>query len=311
MSPVTSRPPTVGDAALILPLVLACDEAVAGTSDSSLDEIASMLAFPGVDNEMGGRLVLDESGAAVGWLWTELDEVAAEIFVDVFARDAAVSTWLFGLGVDHAREVAAATGGSLSVRAGCFAQDHEYADVIRSHGLVVDRTFLRMRRDLAPAAPYVAPTPPAGVSVEVATSDDAGLRVLHRLHEESFTDHWNHTGRPFDEWLARVEASTGDDPAQRYIARVDGEPAGLLVADESMREHGESYVRTLGVLSEFRGRGIAKALLANAFAEAGPRGYSRVGLTVDGASPTGAKRLYESVGMTVFREILLWHRTVG
>ena len=55
---------------------------------------------------------------------------------------------------------------------------------------------------------------------------------------------------------------------------------------------------------------MAKALLAEAFAESARRGRTRVGLGVDSESPTGATRLYQSVGMFVEKVILAWQGEV-
>ncbi len=59
------------------------------------------------------------------------------------------------------------------------------------------------------------------------------------------------------------------------------------------------WVRILGVAPSFRGRGLGRALLLRAFAQFRSRGMKRVGLGVDGESPTGANALYESAGMRV------------
>ena len=305
---LTSRAPTLDDAAPITHLVRECDFAAIGESDYTEGEVVATFGSPGVDHERGGRVVLDSDGAIVGWLWTELDEAAREVFVDVFCRRADVTNWLYEHGLAFAAQLSAETGVPLGVYSGCFATDAAYAQVIESHGLTVDRRFWRMRLDLDPEQPFVAPTLPPGVTLEVASDDDAGRRLVHRLNEAAFVDHWHNTPRTFDDWYERVLASVGDDPTQRYIALVEGQPAGLLVADDSLAEQRESYVRTLGVLREFRGRGVAKSLLANAFAVAAGRGHRRVSLTVDSESPTGATRLYEGMGMAVASEIMVWTR---
>ena len=41
------------------------------------------------------------------------------------------------------------------------------------------------------------------------------------------------------------------------------------------------------------------------------RGATRVGLGVDGESTTGAVRLYESVGMHVEQEEIVWEKVIG
>ena len=66
----------------------------------------------------------------------------------------------------------------------------------------------------------------------------------------------------------------------------------------SFAEVGSSYVSMLGVLPQFRGRGLGRALLLTAFAEAARRGRTSVRLGVDTENGTGAPALYAGVGMT-------------
>jgi ribosomal protein S18 acetylase RimI-like enzyme len=80
---------------------------------------------------------------------------------------------------------------------------------------------------------------------------------------------------------------------------MDGdEVAGIAICDPSAPGQPEyGWVATLGVRRAWRGRGIARSLLATAFAEYRRRGKRGVSLGVDAESPTGANRLYERVGM--------------
>jgi ribosomal protein S18 acetylase RimI-like enzyme len=71
-----------------------------------------------------------------------------------------------------------------------------------------------------------------------------------------------------------------------------------------------SYVEYLGVLPSARGRGVARSLLATVIADAAARGRNRVGLEVDADSPTGADRLYVSMGWRTDYVTRSWHRFV-
>ena len=62
---------------------------------------------------------------------------------------------------------------------------------------------------------------------------------------------------------------------------VDGQVVGQLLADESRAESGCGYVRSLGVLKEERGRGIARALLLTSFEYYRQLGRQTVQLGVD------------------------------
>ncbi len=63
--------------------------------------------------------------------------------------------------------------------------------------------------------------------------------------------------------------------------------------------NGGGYVAALGVARPWRGKGLGRALLLRTFAEFYARGVPRVTLGVDAESPTGATKLYESVGMSI------------
>jgi ribosomal protein S18 acetylase RimI-like enzyme len=56
-------------------------------------------------------------------------------------------------------------------------------------------------------------------------------------------------------------------------------------------------VRELGVLPAYRGRGIASALLCDVLAGYRQRGRAWAGLAVDVNNTTGARRLYERLGL--------------
>jgi mycothiol synthase len=308
---LTHRPPVPADAALILPLVVACDVRVLDRSDATLSQVRSDLATPAADNERGGRLVQDASGAAVGWLWTEVRTAASEAFVDLYALDDAVLSWLLGQAFDFLDLLATEWGRPVRVAAGSYQHDGEYGAALRSAGFEVVRSFWHMRRSLDGVSPEPS-APAAGVSVRLAdATDEADRRLLHRVHDEAFADHWHHTSLPFEDWYARLDASAGRNVDQWWVAEVDGEPAGLLIGADALAELGEGYVDILGVLRAHRGRGVAKTLLANAFADAVRRGRSHIMLGVDSESPTGATRLYESVGMSVDKVLLAWERQVA
>ena len=63
------------------------------------------------------------------------------------------------------------------------------------------------------------------------------------------------------------------------------------------RGYSEGYTDLLGVRREYRGRGIAQALLADAMRRFAAAGMDRASLDVDSENPTGALALYEQDGL--------------
>jgi mycothiol synthase len=73
---------------------------------------------------------------------------------------------------------------------------------------------------------------------------------------------------------------------------------------------GMGWIESLGTRSEWRGRGLGRALLLAAFGELYRRGQRRIGLAVDAGNETGATQLYRSVGMRVSWQADVWERRV-
>ena len=59
------------------------------------------------------------------------------------------------------------------------------------------------------------------------------------------------------------------------------------------------WVSILGVKREYRHKGVGKALMLHFFNKIKEKGSTKVGLSVDTGSLTGATRLYEAVGLHV------------
>lgn len=64
---------------------------------------------------------------------------------------------------------------------------------------------------------------------------------------------------------------------------------------EDETEQGEFYLDSLGVLPEYRGKGIATTLINSMIDKASAQGHKRFGLLVDPENPN-AERLYKSLG---------------
>jgi ribosomal protein S18 acetylase RimI-like enzyme len=81
-----------------------------------------------------------------------------------------------------------------------------------------------------------------------------------------------------------------------------------VIARLADHEPGLGWIRILGVLPEYRRRGLGQALLRHSFGEFARRGANAVGLGVDAENPTGAVRVYERAGMRVERTNLLFEK---
>jgi mycothiol synthase len=146
-----------------------------------------------------------------------------------------------------------------------------------------------------PAGATIEPQPiPQGYAVRAA-SGDADHRAAWVVNEDAFLE-WSERERStFEEWAANVVNRPGYDDWQLRLA-VD--PAGEVVGMAFVIVSGGcAYVDKLAVRRDERGRGLARALLVDAFETGRAHGGERSELSTD--SRTGALGLYEKVGMKV------------
>lgn len=134
---------------------------------------------------------------------------------------------------------------------------------------------------------------PAGYAVRAATETD--WEAAFGVNEDAFLE-WSQRGRDtFETWQSQVVRRPGFEP---WHLRVVTDPAGEVVAMAVLQLHDDqAYVARLATRADRRGRGLAQALLVDAFTVARQHGARRFELSTD--SRTGALGLYEKVGMRV------------
>ena len=314
----------------ILELVHSQEMATLGVVDTTAESMRATLADPMVDAGSSTAMVDGEQVTGLRLVTVNPDE--KDIAVDVW-----VAAWLpaekqthlvaeltSGMAdmataladrVDPERHVApAAVAYEASMQvwqlaAGSYRVDPLWRAALQQLGLRPIRTFERLRLDHGPDV--AEPTAPAGVVARPAVGI-ADLQIVHRLHLESFADHWGgEAQRTFDDWLTWQRSDGGYREDLWTIAELDGEPVAFSASSDVRVDFGCSFVTYLGVLRQARGRGIATYLLRREFALSAARGFAATEIAVDSASQTGADRLYRSVGMVPYRTVDLWLAPIG
>ena len=136
--------------------------------------------------------------------------------------------------------------------------------------------------------------------VKLRNFEVAEVVAAHGVLVDAFRDHWGAEFPGLDDWSAETLERAGYDSTLWWVAEAAGELVGVLIAEVS---GGTGWVTDLGVLRDHRNLGIGRALLLRSLNEFKRRGLKRAALGVDSQSPTGATRLYESVGMMRYRQI--------
>lgn len=132
-----------------------------------------------------------------------------------------------------------------------------------------------------------SPQWPDGFAMRTFQATDAP--VLHDLLELVFDDGMN---GPFDQWWSRLSTDAEFDPELCFMVfDSDGRLAGAALSWNS------GFLKDLAVHPDFRGKGIAEALLWHVFATFAARGASHVDLKTSLVANAAAVRLYRRLGM--------------
>jgi GNAT superfamily N-acetyltransferase len=304
---VNERTLTVDDAAAVAALLQASDIAVLGHWDFTFVELEADLRNEDLEHigwyDDAGSLIAYGFAGEGGESKVHLDayvhprvsddDVGVQLLARLEVIGSAVAT---KRGQDH-----------VVFDMGAYRQDERSQRWLVARGFTVGTTFTRMRIDFD--GPVEVPPPAAGVSIRVASEDEADQRLVHRLIQESMSQHYGHVDQPYDEWRKRLDEH-GASWAPSWIADLDGVPIGTLHSTQQfVEDENAGYVRSLGVLPAGRGRGIAKQLLHTYFSESQAVGRGGVILHVDVANVTNALAIYESVGMRAVLQIDAWTKT--
>jgi mycothiol synthase len=187
-----------------------------------------------------------------------------------------------------------------------LAPDTAASALLSARGYREVRRFWEMTIELADDPPP-EPVLPAGLGLEPFSPDLS--RDFHAALEEAFAEHWEHQPESYEQWWERQVAKPDHDISLWFVVREGGEIAA--VARNDPERSGGGWIGALGVRPAWRGRGLAKALLLHSFREFHRRGQRRVGLGVDSQNATGATQLYESVGMVVDTEQVVWEKVLA
>ncbi|MEP6695995.1 MAG: GNAT family N-acetyltransferase [Pseudonocardiales bacterium] len=308
------RRPLIADLPGIHRLLADHDTALIGYPDVTEDDVRDLFTMPGFDPAADGWLATDPGGGVVGFAWASRRGTSADVDIEFYTHpggEPSLASCLLTLVEQRGAEIGRELGhANVRTLTGCYRSALDEAALLAERGYTVATTFHRMSVDLPAALPD--PPVPSGVRVLVCGADEELLRAVHGVKEISFRGHFGTVPQTYEEWHDHYAARSGTDWSQVWLAELDDEPAGMLMATDSFVETDNAgYVHNLGVHPRARGRGVAKLLLRTAFAEMARRGRTGALLGVDTGNSTGALGLYESVGMRPTLEIDVWRKTIS
>lgn len=301
----------------IVALIDAC-EAVDHLDDTvSIEELRIRISHPHLDITRDLRLWKADTGHLVGMGYLSIPLQAMHNgILDGFlwfkvhpeSRGGDLETQIIAWSSTRLREVGQERSVSPTLYSDAHEHDSERRHMLEQHGLTVRRFFFEMACSLE--RPIPAPQVPPGFVIRtVGKHDDPAAWA--EMFNLSFVDHWNH--HPIS--VQQV---------QHFLQRPDYHPAGDLVAvapdgtlaafcychinhyENARHNRQDGWINVLGTRRGYRQRGLGRAMLLAGLGQLQAEGMTRALLAVDSLNPSGALRLYESLGFARTRTMLAY-----
>lgn len=192
-----------------------------------------------------------------------------------------------------------------------YVQQGELArhGLLQASGYLPERYFWDMRHTRLHEAPDFAV--PAGLELRPVLP--AHYPVIWAAHHTAFADHWGMAppqAGDYEQWLASAVVF---QPARWQVAWDGQEVAGQVrtyIHDDENRQLGRrrGYTEFISVGRRWRGRGLARALIARSLRLLADEGMQESALGVDSANLRGAYRVYADCGFEVVQRNVVYRK---
>ena len=178
----------------------------------------------------------------------------------------------------------------------------EVISFFQHKGYQIERYFNCMMRPVdLPLGNY--PLPPG---LEIRPVEPDHYRKIWDANWEAFQDHWGYTP-PTEEMFQISITERFFQPQLWKVAWEGDEVCGVVHnyydAEENQLYHRKrGYTEEISVRRPWRGKGVAKALIAESIRLFREMGMDHTWLTVDTQNLSGAHRLYEAMGYSIVEE---------
>jgi GNAT superfamily N-acetyltransferase len=185
--------------------------------------------------------------------------------------------------------------GWIVVQTESRAPDH--ARLFERLGFTRSRWFLGQQRMISDDIPLIE----IPGEIRLVPFEERYTSAALEAKNGSFRDHWGSQPTSEEQWTSILALPTFAAEHSFLAVTATDEVVGILMTelprdDWERQGYSSGYIPVVGVVREWRRKGIAPALLARVLESLREAGIERAELDVDSDSPTGAVRLYAGMG---------------
>jgi mycothiol synthase len=150
--------------------------------------------------------------------------------------------------------------------------------------------------------------------LEIRPVEESHLRTIWEADHDAFRDHWGYTERTEEDWERFVGFPHRDETLWKIAwegDRVVGQVKSFInEAENAELDQLRGWTEFISTHRDWRKRGVASALICESLKELKARGMTEAALGVHTENPTGAFRLYESLGYEVRESYTTYQRPI-
>jgi ribosomal protein S18 acetylase RimI-like enzyme len=218
--------------------------------------------------------------------------------VDPPWRDKGIGTALLQWAIARHRDDAAELGDGI-LQTEAERNDAALAAMLSAAGYeAVTHDALLVRPDLENIPDRALPD-----GLEMRPVEETHLRAIFEADAEAFKDHWGSRPAAEGDWKAFLAFPHRDESMWKIAwdgDRVVGQVRGYVNPEENEAlGHQRGWCEDISTARDWRGRGVASALIVATLREFKERGFEESALGVHVDNPTGAYSLYTGLGFAV------------
>ncbi|NET42603.1 GNAT family N-acetyltransferase [Okeania sp. SIO2B3] len=280
----------------------------------SVSDLRQAFNAPDVDRERDISLWENADGKLIGFGKLSIQEAVdgyLSFKVHPTVRGEGIEQEIIRWGEARMKDFARDRGVSVKLRAATRDDKTECIALLESCGFTPKRHFFNMERSLTDPLPK--PEFPIGFTLQCHSSAQFSgkqeqqhfLEAWVEMYNQTFIDHWNFHELTVEKLEHKMSYPKYRQDLDLVALTADGTFAAFCLCfihpeDNQRKGTREGRIADLGTRRGFRERGLGKAMLLSGMERLQTVGMDKAILGVDAENPSGANRLYESVG---FRKI--------